>query len=91
MSESRKPANTSKSQKKSGCRPYGKRRLVRYIGFFRPFRRLLTIDEVGDWLNVGESTIRELWEDRLLVPVKIRKCLRWVYRDVENYIQSAKA
>lgn len=93
MSQSRNPVKPVKEEKlswKARIISHRKGKLGGRFGGLFWVRSFLTIDEVGDWLNIGESTIRELMKDKLLAHNKFSKCLRFQYKDVISYIESTR-
>lgn len=54
-------------------------------------KRLLTIEEVCEWLSVGATTLWKLHESGQLIRHKINKCVRYSPDDVQAYLKSTRS
>ncbi|MFB7630634.1 helix-turn-helix domain-containing protein [Streptomyces sp. NPDC056149] len=49
--------------------------------------RLLTVEEVAEWLRVSEVTVRNKYRVWGIRPQKIGRLLRFRERDIANYLE----
>lgn len=52
-----------------------------------PVERLLTVDEVAEWLQVHPHTLRKMATERQIRMVKVNRSFRFRRQDVEAYIE----
>ncbi|WP_338104494.1 helix-turn-helix domain-containing protein [Streptomyces chilikensis] len=49
--------------------------------------RLLTVEEVAEWLRVSEATVRNKYRRWGIKPQKVGRLLRFRERDIANYLE----
>ena len=52
---------------------------------------LLTEAEAGAVLHLSRTTLRKLWRDGRLVPIKIGRSVRYTQQDVDAFVQQLVA
>jgi excisionase family DNA binding protein len=49
--------------------------------------RLLTVEEVAEWLRVSETTVRKKYRRWGIKPQKVGRLLRFREHDIANYLE----